>query len=269
MEQNIEQQVTRGGINPTALPKSFPFATEIISLPSEGLCYPETHPLSKGTIEIKLLTAKEEDILTSINLIRRNEHINKMLESIIVEPGVNINDILVGDKNAILVASRMLAFGADYDGSIDDPETGEPTPVTIDLSQIQTKSLDKELLNRKNEYDFILPISKTQIKFKFLTHGDEIAISKDVEAIEKLTKTSGEITARYRRQIVEVNGVRDAGHISNFVTNGLLAGDSKALRKYANSITPDLDLKFKYTTASGEEEALRIPFGVDFFYPID
>ena len=252
MEQNIEQQVTRGGINPTALPKSFPFATEIISLPSEGLCYPETHPLSKGTIEIKLLTAKEEDILTSINLIRRNEHINKMLESIIVEPGVN-----------------MLAFGADYDVSIDDPETGEPTPVTIDLSQIQKKSLDKELLNRKNEYDFILPISKTQIKFKFLTHGDEIAISKDVEAIEKLTKTSGEITARYRRQIVEVNGVRDAGHISNFVTNGLLAGDSKALRKYANSITPDLDLKFKYTTASGEEEALRIPFGVDFFYPID
>ena len=78
-----------------------------------------------------------------------------MLESIIVEPGVNINDILVGDKNAILVASRMLAFGADYDVSIDDPETGEPTPVTIDLSQIQTKSLDKELLNRKNEYDFI------------------------------------------------------------------------------------------------------------------
>ena len=75
MEQNIEQQVTRGGITPTVyptgLPKSFPFATEIISLPSEGLCYPETHPLSKGTIEIKLLTAKEEDILTSINLIRR------------------------------------------------------------------------------------------------------------------------------------------------------------------------------------------------------
>ena len=146
MEQNIEQQVTRGGINPTALPKSFPFATEIISLPSEGLCYPENHPLSKGSIEIKLLTAKEEDILTSINLIRRNEHINKMLESIVVEPGVSINDILVGDKNAILVASRMLAFGAEYDVTVDDPETGEPTHVKVDLSQIQTKQLNKEIL---------------------------------------------------------------------------------------------------------------------------
>jgi len=273
MEQNIEQQVTRGGITPTTyptgLPKSFPFATEIISLPSEGLCYPENHPLSKGSIEIKLLTAKEEDILTSINLIRRNEHINKMLESIVVEPGVSINDILVGDKNAILVASRMLAFGAEYDVTVDDPETGEPTHVKVDLSQIQTKQLNKEILNRKNEYEFVLPISKTPIKFKFLSHGDEIAISKDVEAIEKITKTSGEITARYRRQIVEVNGIRDYGHISNFVTNLLLAGDSKALRKYANSITPDLNLTFKYTTASGEEEALRIPFGVDFFYPID
>jgi hypothetical protein len=163
----------------------------------------------------------------------------------------------------------MLAFGAEYDVTVDDPETGEPTHVKVDLSKIQTKELNKEILNRKNEYEFVLPISKTAIKFKFLSHGDEIAISKDVEAIEKITKTSGEITARYRRQIVEVNGIRDTGHISNFVTNGLLAGDSKALRKYANSITPDLNLTFKYTTASGEEEALRIPFGVDFFYPID
>ena len=269
MNENIEQEVTRGGLGAVQMPKSYPFATEVITLPSEGLCYPESSPLSKGQLTIKLLTAKEEDILTSVNLIRKGQHINKMLESVVVEPGVSIDDILVGDKNAILVATRMLAFGADYDVNVDDPETGEPVSVTVDLSQIQTKDIDRDLLNRKNEYDFILPQSKKEIKFKLLTHGDEMAINKDVEAIEKLTKNSGEITARYRRQIVEVDGVRDFGHISNFVTNGLLAGDSKALRKYANSITPDLDLKFKYTTASGEEEALRIPFGVDFFYPVD
>ena len=188
MNENIEQEVTRGGLGAVQMPKSYPFATEVITLPSEGLCYPESSPLSKGQLTIKLLTAKEEDILTSVNLIRKGQHINKMLESVVVEPGVSIDDILVGDKNAILVATRMLAFGADYDVNVDDPETGEPVSVTVDLSQIQTKDIDRDLLNRKNEYDFILPQSKKQIKFKLLTHGDEMAINKDVEAIEKLTK---------------------------------------------------------------------------------
>jgi hypothetical protein len=103
-----------------------------------------------------------------------------------------------------------------------------------------------------------------------LTHGDEIAINKDIEASQKTLKTSNEITTRYRRMIVEVDGNRELGHISNFVTNRLLAGDSKALRKEIAKITPDLDLKFDYTSPiTGETEALRIPFGINFFYPAD
>jgi len=103
-----------------------------------------------------------------------------------------------------------------------------------------------------------------------LTHGDEILIAKDIEASEKLTKQSNEITTRYRRIITEVNGTRDFGYISNFVSNQLLAADSKSLRKYISEITPDLDLTFEYESLmTGEKEALRIPFGVDFFYPTD
>lgn len=269
MEQNVEQQVTRG-LGSTQQPKTFPFPTEIITLPSKGLVYPESSPLSKGEITIKLMTAKEEDILTSPNLIKKGIQLDKLLESIVVEPGVNINDLVIGDKNAILVTSRILAFGPEYVAKIVDPFDSEEVEVSIDLTQIKVKEIDESLLNRQNEYSFVLPISKTPIKFKLLTHGDELAINKDVEASQKTLKTSNEITTRYRRMIVEVDGNREFGYISNFVSNRLLAGDSKALRKEVSRITPDLDLKFDYTSPiTGETEALRIPFGIGFFYPAD
>jgi hypothetical protein len=270
MEQNLEQNVTRGlGTQPQFQQEtSYPFPTEVISLPSKGLCYPEGHPLAKGEITIKLMTAKEEDILTSTNLIRKGIHIDKLLESIIIEKGVKPEDLLIGDKNAVLVSSRVLAFGPEYEVTVNDPVENEPVPVTIDLAQIKIKEIDYSKLNRKNEYEFILPISKTPIKFKLLTHGDELAINKDIEAYEKTLKQSNEITTRYRRIIVEVDGNRDLGFISNFVSNRLLAGDSKGLRKAIAEVTPDLDLKFDYESPfTGEKEALRIPFGVDFFYP--
>ena len=272
-QQNVEQQVTRGlGNQQTAQSqtKSFPFPTEVISLPSKGLVYPESSPLSKGELTIKLMTAKEEDILTSTNLIRKGIQLDKLLESIVVEPGVNVNDLVIGDKNAILVTSRILAFGPEYVTKVMDPFDSEETEVTIDLTTIKVKEVDESLLNRQNEYAFTLPNSKTSIKFKLLTHGDEIAINKDIEASQKTLKTSNEITTRYRRMIVEVDGNREFGYISNFVANRLLAGDSKALRKYAGQITPDLDLSFDYTSpVTGETEALRIPFGIGFFYPAD
>jgi len=270
MEQNIEQQVTRGiATQQDQSLRNFPFPTEIISLPSKGLIYPEGNPLAKGEITIKLMTAKEEDILTSPNLIKKGIQLDKMLESIVVEPGVNINDLSVGDKNAILVSTRLLAFGAEYTISVIDKVTGEESEVIIDLSQIKIKEIDETLLNRKNEYDYILPITKTPIKFKILTHGDELAINKDIEASEKFSKQSNEITTRYRKIIVEIDGNRDLGFISSFVSNRLLAGDSKGLRKYIKSITPDLDLTYEHTHSDGETEALRIPFGFNFFYPTD
>lgn len=271
MEQNIEQQVTRGlGNQPTSTQKSFQFPTETISLPSKGLVYPESNPLSKGEITIKLMTAKEEDIITNQNLVRKGLHLDKLLESVVVEPGVNINDLILGDKNAILISTRVLAFGPEYEITVNDPIDNQPTEVTIDLSSIKIKEIDESKLNRNNEYEFILPKSKTPIKFKLLTHGDEIFINKDIEASEKTLKQSNEITTRYRRIITEVNGTRDLGYIGSFVSNQLLAADSKALRKYISEISPDLDLTFDYESPlTGEVEALRIPFGVDFFYPAD
>lgn len=271
MEQNIEQQVTRGlGQTNQPAARSYDFPTEVISLPSKGLCYPEGSPLAKGEVTIKLLTAKEEDILTSPNLIKKGLVMEKLLESILVEPGVRVDDLLLGDKNAILIATRMLAYGPEYKIKVTDKEYNEEVEWTVDLSKIQIKEVDYSILNRKNEFNFTLPHSKIPIKFKLLTHGDENIINKDVEASEKLTKQSNEITSRYRRVIVEVDGNRDIGFISNFVSNRLQAKDSKELRKYIASVTPDLDFKFEYTSPyTGETEALAIPFGSDFFYPTE
>lgn len=276
MEQNVEQQVTRGlaqtkveaPIPTQTQTKSYPFATEVITLPSEGLVYPESNPLAKGEVTLKLLTAKEEDILTSTNLIRKGIVLDKLLESIVVDSDVNINDLIIGDKNAILIASRILAFGPEYKVTVTDPSENEPVEVNVDMSKLNTKEIDLSKLNRKNEYDFTLPKSKVPIKFKIMTHGDEVAVSKDIEASMKIMKQGNDIQARYRRLLVEVNGNRDAGYISNFVANQLLAADSKSLRKYMNEITPDVDLKFDYTSPfTGETEALKVPIGVDFFYP--
>jgi hypothetical protein len=278
MEQTTEKKQPARGLQPQSnfeqptgtVARDYPFPTEVITLPSKGLCYPESNPLSKGEITIKLMTAKEEDIITSTNLIKKGIQLDKLLESIVVEPGVNINDLLIGDKNAILIATRVLAFGPDYNVKVQDPFDNEEVEVTIDLSKINTKEIDESLLNRRNEYDFTLPVSKASIKFKLLTHGDELAINKDVEASQKTLKQGNEITARYRRIITEVDGNRDFGYISNFVANRLLAGDSKALRKYIASINPDLDFKFEYVSpVTGETEALKIPFGIGFFYPTD
>jgi hypothetical protein len=271
MSENIEQSVSRGlGSQPSYQQKSYPFPTEVISLPSKGLCYPETSPLSKGEITIKLMTAKEEDILTSSNLIRKGIVLDKLLESIIVDSSVNINDLLIGDKNAIFVASRILAYGPEYDVVINDPIENVPVDVKVDMTKLGIKEIDDSLLNRNNEYEFKLPKSGANVKFKLLTHGDEIAINKDIEASEKALKVSNEITTRFRRLILEVDGNRDLGFISNFVINQLQAADSRALRKQIAELTPDIDFTFEYESPmTGEKEALKVPIGVDFFYPAE
>ena len=251
---------------------NFDFPTEVIELPSQGKVYPEGHPLSKGTVEIKYMTAKEEDILASQNLIRKGVVLDKLFESVVVEPGLDIGDIFVGDKNAILLATRVLGYGADYEVEITDPFTLEPQKVTIDLSKVQTKDIDTDKLNTDNLYEFELPTLKKTIKFKLLTHKDEGDINKDIQAMQRLSKggdiASQDVSTRLRYMIQEVDGNTDRGFINNFVKNNLLARDSRALRNYVREISPDLDLTFQFTSdRTGETEALDIPFGAGFFYP--
>ena len=251
---------------------NFEFPTEVIELPSQGKVYPEGHPLSNGTVEIKYMTAKEEDILASQNLIRRGVVLDKLFESVVVEPGLDIGDIFIGDKNAILLATRILGYGAEYNVEVMDPFTGEPQKTIIDLSKVQIKEVDESLLSLDNLYDFELPTSKSKIKFKLLTHKDELDINAEIQALNRLQKgkdtVSSDISTRLRYMIQEVDGNSERGFVNKWVRNNLLARDSKALREYVKTISPDLDLTYEFTSdITGETEALTIPFGAGLFYP--
>ncbi len=248
--------------------QNYDFPTEVIDLPSQGLVYPEGHPLASGRVTLKYMTAKEEDILSSQNLIKKGIVLDKLLESVVV--GVSIDDLIIGDKNAIFLATRVLGYGPNYQLEITDPFSGERQEVVIDLGKVKTKDIDFNKLNRDNKYEFTLPSTGKKIKFKLLTHKDEIDVQAEIAALEKLSKGANpsEVTSRLRKMIVEVDGNTDRAFINKWVTNQLLAQDSRALRSYVREISPDLDLKFEFTSdITGETEALDIPFGINFFYP--
>ena len=267
-QPSMSQPVTTNTGTSNKLTNSFP--TEIIELPSQGHFYPDGHPLSNGNLELKMMTAREEDILADRNLINKGIVLQKLLESVVVQPGVNVDDLVIGDINAVYLATRMLGYGAEYDIEVTDPFSGEKQKVTIDLTTVQTKDVDYSLLSPNNRYDFTLP-SDTKLTFKFLTHKDEKDINNDIKAMERLSKgkvNSSEVTTRLKYMIVAVNGNSDRSFVNNWVINQFIAKDVKAFRAYVRSISPDLDMKFNFTSeVTGETEALDIPFGIDFFYP--
>ena len=244
----------------------YDFPTEVLDLPSEGKLYPKENPLSSGRITIKYMTAKEEDILSSTNLIKKGVVLDKLFESIIVDK-ININDITIGDKNAILLATRVLGYGPEYEFNFYSSVEEDMIETSIDLTKIKTKEVDMSLFNNKNELEFITPIGKNKIIFKILTHGDEKLIDADIEALKKINKdVSSDITTRLRYMIKSVDGNSDMGAITKFVNN-MIARDSRAFRDYAKKITPDVNMKFEYTHSNGEVEEAPISMGVGFFWP--
>jgi hypothetical protein len=237
----------------------FSFPTEVVDLPSKGLVYPETSPLSSGKVEMKYMTAKEEDILTNQAYIQKGTVLNKLLESLIVTKGVNVKDLIVGDKNALFVAARVLGYGKDYSFSYAGEE------ITIDLSALDNKPFDElQITKGVNEFSYTLPHSNNSITYKILNGHDETDIDKEIEGLKKINKDfSPELSTRLKYIIKSVNGNKDNKIIREFVDNHLLAKDSRALREHIKTTQPDVDLTF--TTDSGVEVA--IPIGISFFWP--
>jgi hypothetical protein len=237
----------------------FKMPTETVELPSKGLLYPEDSELAKGIIEMKYMTAKEEDILTNQSYIKNGTVLDKLMKSLIVSK-INFDDLLIGDKNAIMIAARILGYGSEYTF-----EYGGETQ-TIDLTQIENKPLKEELFtNNTNEFTFTLPHSKNTVAFKILTHKDEQDISRELEGLKKINKDSSpEMSTRLKYMITSVEGSRDKKDIREFVDNYLLAKDARALREYIKEIQPDVDLTF---FPSGGSNRVNIPIGVSFFWP--
>ena len=241
----------------------FKLPTETVELPSKGLLYPADSPLASGTIEMKYMTAKEEDILTNANYLANGTVIDKLLESLIVTEGVEYGKLLVGDKNAIMIAARILAYGKEYEFTY----RGEK--VKTDLSNLSNKVVDSEIFkDRKNEFEFNLPSSGNLVTFKLLTHQDERDIENELKGLRKLDSESNpEGSTRLKYIITSINGSREQKDIRSFVDTYLLARDARELRKYYNKITPDIDLTSSVTTSTGVEEGVSIPVTIGFFWP--
>ena len=253
----MEEQVTEN---------KFKFPTEVVELPSKGLIYPKDNPLSSGKVEMKYMTAKEEDILTNQNYISKGIVLDKLIESLIVSK-ININDIIIGDKNALLIASRVLGYGKDYTFRAFNPTSNQVEDFTIDLTTLEDKVLNSEDLIQEetNEFNFNLPFSKNTITFKLLTHGDEKSIEKEIQGLQKINKDSvPEISTRLKYLITSIDGDREKKTIREFVDNYLLARDSRALREEIKRISPDVELVYK---GDDVEEGIAIPINLNFFWP--
>ena len=241
------------------------FPTEVIDLPSEGKVYPKVSPLSSGQLELKYMTTREEDILMSENLIKKGIVIDKLLDSLIITKGVKQGDLILGDKNAVLVASRILAYGPEYTVEVTNPnDVDEKIEHTFDLSKCPFKELSKDVDYSDNSFDFTTPVGKNELKFKLLTGADEVLIEKDIKQSSKFG-VSSDITTRLRYTVTEVDGDTKPATISEFTQN-LLARDSVALRGYIRDIAPDIDLTSE-VEIGGETVSVAIPLTVEFFWP--
>lgn len=264
----LQDAVNTGATNTTA--KS-DVPTEMIPLPSKGYFYPEGHPLASGFIEMKYMTAREEDILSSQSLIKSGTVIDKLLQSLIVTK-INYNDLLTIDKNAVFIAARILAYGPDYQVEITCPSCGEKSKHVIDLQQFEEKDINWDLFTKgQTTHNFTLPACKKELTLKFLTHGDEKAIENAIKAQRKMSKLTGvdpELSTRLKQLIVAVDGATERSVINSFVDN-MLSRDSLALRTYLKEVTPDIDTTFSFICPSCEyeQEKMTMPINVNFFWP--
>lgn len=242
---------------------NFKVPTESVELPSKGLLYLADSPLSSGKIEMKYMTAREEDILSNINFIRKGTAIDKLMQSLIVDKKIDYKQLLVGDKNAIMVAARILSYGQEYTFTFNEQQ------YTVDLSTVENTYIDENLIkDGKNEFPFTFSKSGNDITFKLLTHEDEASIDREVEGRKKINKDSNTAgSTRLKYLITSINGQTDSKSIRDFVDNYLLASEARELRLHYQTVAPDIDLKFNVENDDGSEEAIDVPIGINFFWP--
>ena len=247
--------------------KVYDFPTEIVELPSKGILYPEGNPLSSGKVEMKYMTAREEDILTNQSFIKQGVVLDKLFRALIVSP-IEYNDLLLCDKNAIMIAARILGYGKDYDLSIKSPISGEDISYTVDLTQLKENDIDWSIHKQgQNVFPFTLPHSKRNVTLKLITQRDQNKIDAEAKGLKKVKKQAG-ATTLLKHMIVAIDGNEEAQKIRHFIDNELLAIDSRAIRNYYKSITPDINMTVEIPDGeSGDTFRHTVTPGLDFFWP--
>ena len=241
------------------------FPTETIDLPSGGKFYPEGSPLRSGKIDVKYMTAKEEDILTSTNLIQKGVVIDKLMESLIVTPGVKPDDLLIGDLNAVMIAARILAYGKDYPIQLTCTSCMSKLEYEVDLSKLEM--INSSVEAEQNEYSITLPTGVI-ITFKLLTRKDEKDIQAEIDGLKKFNNSiESDSTTRLKYMITSVNGNRERKVVREFV-DAMIIRDVRAFREHYKKVSPDVnfDLDIECPNCNNIVKA-RMPFGANFFWP--
>jgi len=259
-----------------AQPSSFSFVvpTEFVTLPSKGKYYPEGHPLCGAeVIEISHMTAKEEDILTSKSLLRKGVAIDRLLQSIIVDKRINPMNLLIGDKNAIIVATRIHAYGADYETKVTCPACGTTSNYGFDLHEIkfdfeENVDLFDGLVEKKDHnYVISLPKTKVQVEVRLLTGQDEKNLAEASAMKRKHNLPESPLTDQFRAFIASVNGNTDPAYINSFI-EAVPAADSRFLRSVYDKLVPNIDMSQQFNCNNcGYDTAMEVPLSADFFWP--
>jgi len=243
---------------------SLPVPTEIVELPSRGELYPPDHPWhNKSQVEIKLMTAKEEDILSNQAFMQNGSIFEKLITSVLTDGNVDSQSILSVDRNAILIAIRESGYGPDYSFNIACPSCGDNNISEFDLTErvVATPEIDSEVTNTgRGTFLITLPKSKYQAEVRPLTGADELKISKNI-------KSAFTVTSQLKRIIVSINGNSDSLFLDSAIEN-IPAFDSKYLRKLSESLLPSVKMEFDFICSSCDHRsALEVPITLAFFWP--
>jgi hypothetical protein len=244
---------------------------ETIPLPSSGLVYPTDSTLhGVETVDIKAMTAKEEDILTSRAYLKKGTVITELIKSCLLDKSVDPRDMLTGDRNALMVAIRVTGYGAEYKAEIECPECGTKAPHDFDLASLPLKRLEvPPMAPGLNSFEFQLPLSKKTVKFRFLTGRDEEEIVATQDKQKKLGMNSAEstVTTSLLYSIIAIDGIQERSKIAQFVKM-MPARDSLALRNYIKENEPGIEMKQETSCpACGHSEEVSMPLGVNFLWP--
>lgn len=268
---NVPEETTEEIQDAVSIPGGLHFVapTEFVELPSKGLLYPEGHPLHKQEeIELKLMTAKEEDILVNKSLLKKGVALDRMLQSIIVNKKIKLDDLLVSDKNAMIIASRISAYGAGYKVQVNCPSCNASSDYEFDLEEKEISYIyehGREDVRVAENGNFLITLPKTQveIEFRLLRGSDE----KRLLETNKKNKGVIPLTDQFKTFIVSANGATDRDIINRFI-NVMPAFDSKHLRLAYAEVLPNVDLKQYFECSECDHsQDMEVPFTVEFFWP--
>jgi hypothetical protein len=256
--ENVQQN-----LDPNYIPEEFRTPYDIIELPSQGILYKN----NKKSVKVEYLTAMDESILTSPNISNGNKIIDILLKRKIKDLGFDTDDLLVGDRTALMVFLRVTAFGNEYTQLVYDEQSSDFVEAIIDLSSLKQKKLVVKP-TELGEFEFTLPKTKKVVTFKLLTGKDEEIIDmRDSEFIKRDPDgISNKIIFNLEQQIKSIDGERDKIKISNIIQK-LPIIDTRSLRKYINEITPGLDFKTTARTSGGRSLDTFLRFGKNFLWP--